>query len=320
VSDSEPDRVPWPEIAVFLAITLLIPWVLTAPFHLGLAAFEGVVALVVAAAMMWAPTIATIVTLLLFDRRAGWWRRVGLGVPGGRWLRFLGVMALALVVPLIVSFAAPFAGAALGWIRLDLTGLSGLRELMEAQLAGSGMTVEQALGGLPLWIVVATAPINMVLGAFINVVLGTFGEEFGWRGFLQPRLDPMGAVASLVLVGVIWGFWHAPIILLGHNYPDAPVLGVFLFVPFCVIWSILLGATRRWTGSLWPAALGHGAINASAGFIAMVIAAGEELDAIWVSPVGISGMILPFLLAAVVVIALVLRPGTTEDARSQPAA
>ena len=48
--------------------------------------------------MMWAPTIATIVTLLLFDRRAGWWRRVGLGVPGGRWLRFLGVMALALVV------------------------------------------------------------------------------------------------------------------------------------------------------------------------------------------------------------------------------
>jgi len=293
--------VPWAQVGVFVAIALVAPWLILLPFHLGAVPFEGLAGMLAAVGMMWVPLVATAVTVALFDRQPGWWRRLGLGVPGGRWGRWIGVMLAALLVPIGLNMLAPFVGALLGWLELDLANFSGLRELLATQLEGTGMTVEQALGGIPLWVMVAVAPVNFILGAVINVFAGAFGEEIGWRGYLQPRLAPLGSLASMVLVGLVWGVWHAPILLLGHNYPTAPVLGVFLFIPFCVIWAILLGWTRQVTGSVWPAALAHGAINASAGFTLMVVAAGSTVDPVWVSAVGVSGWLLPALVSAVVV-------------------
>jgi membrane protease YdiL (CAAX protease family) len=41
-------------------------------------------------------------------------------------------------------------------------------------------------------------------------VLAGFGEEFGWRGYLLPRLltDRRLARLALLAVGVVWGVWH----------------------------------------------------------------------------------------------------------------
>jgi membrane protease YdiL (CAAX protease family) len=37
-------------------------------------------------------------------------------------------------------------------------------------------------------------------------------EEFGWRGFLFPKLlKKHNALSSAILVGVVWALWHAPI-------------------------------------------------------------------------------------------------------------
>jgi hypothetical protein len=60
----------------------------------------------------------------------------------------------------------------------------------------------------------------------------TFGEEYGWRGYLLPRLLPLGEVRATVLVGLIWGPWHVPYLLAGFNYPGMNfwvALLVFLF-------------------------------------------------------------------------------------------
>src|SRR5215213_8911406 len=46
---------------------------------------------------------------------------------------------------------------------------------------------------------------------FVGVPVGTalaFGEEFGWRGYLLPRLLPLGEVKAAIIVGLIWGPWH----------------------------------------------------------------------------------------------------------------
>ena len=91
------------------------------------------------------------------------------------------------------------------------------------------------------------------------------GEELGWRGFLLPRLLPLGQWRAIVLSGAIWGFWHAPVILHGHNYPTQPVLGVFMMLIFCA----LVGAIFSWLYlralSPWARGLALVALNATGG-------------------------------------------------------
>ena len=104
----------------------------------------------------------------------------------------------------------------------------------------------------------------LLLGPLINVVFA-MGEELGWRGFLLPRLLPLGQWKALIFSGIIWGVWHAPAIAQGHNYPDHPILGILLMTVFCVLLGIIIGWMYLNTRSPWVAALAHGSINAWAG-------------------------------------------------------
>ncbi len=105
----------------------------------------------------------------------------------------------------------------------------------------------------------------LILGALIFAVpvntVAAFGEEFGWRGYLLMRLLPLGAARAFLLSGVIWGLWHAPLILQGHNYPQHPRLGVALMVGFCTLLGVVLGWLRLASGSVFPAAVAHGSVN-----------------------------------------------------------
>jgi len=104
----------------------------------------------------------------------------------------------------------------------------------------------------------------LILGPLINIIF-TMGEELGWRGFLLPRLMPLGQWKALFVSGAIWGVWHAPAIAQGHNYPDHPILGIFLMTVFCILLGIIIGWMYLNTRSPWVAALAHGSINAWAG-------------------------------------------------------
>ena len=70
----------------------------------------------------------------------------------------------------------------------------------------------------------------LVYGPVINLFFA-IGEEIGWRGFLYPALrQRMSTLPACLLVGAIWGLWHTPINLMGHNYgtsyPGFPWLGI----------------------------------------------------------------------------------------------
>lgn len=103
--------------------------------------------------------------------------------------------------------------------------------------------------------------------ATMGLLLG-FGEEFGWRGYLLPKMMPLGGRKAVVWVGVIHGIWHWPFIFMGYEYGfgywGEPVVGPLLFVVFILCLSVFLAWVTLRSGSVWPAALGHGAINASA--------------------------------------------------------
>jgi membrane protease YdiL (CAAX protease family) len=89
--------------------------------------------------------------------------------------------------------------------------------------------------------------------------LVTFGEEFGWRGYLLPRLMPLGQNWAILLSGMIWAAWHLPLNLLyGVN-------GGLQGFPFWLVWTIGLGAILGWlrlrAQSVWPAAIMHAQVD-----------------------------------------------------------
>ena len=97
-------------------------------------------------------------------------------------------------------------------------------------------------------------------------ILWMFGEEFGWRAYLQQKLMPLGARKAVLLVGVIWAVWHWPTIFMGAQYLfgywGEPVVGPLLFVWYLLPVSTIYGWLTLRSGSVWPAAIAHGVNNA----------------------------------------------------------
>jgi membrane protease YdiL (CAAX protease family) len=125
-------------------------------------------------------------------------------------------------------------------------------------LYGAGAS---GLAGLPLvalWLRIAAD--FLLLTPILNLVF-FFGEECGWRGYLQSELVKMGKVRGLLLVGVIWGVWHTPIIVMGHNYPGYPLAGSALMILCTIVLAFLFGFAVLKSGSVWLAAFLHGLNN-----------------------------------------------------------
>ncbi len=106
---------------------------------------------------------------------------------------------------------------------------------------------------------------GILLSPFINAV-NCFGEEFGWRGYLLPKmLKQFSVVPTLLISGVIWGLWHAPLTVLGHNYgvgyPGFPVTGILMMCVFCTVLGIIFSYVTIKTKSCIPAVMGHGLVN-----------------------------------------------------------
>lgn len=71
--------------------------------------------------------------------------------------------------------------------------------------------------------VVATNVLLMFTLRFFATLLPAFGEEFGWRGYMLPRLaEEFGAKNGLVIHAFIWWFWHLPVII-GMGLNDTAV-------------------------------------------------------------------------------------------------
>ncbi len=107
--------------------------------------------------------------------------------------------------------------------------------------------------------------VGAVIVAPIFNSLPAFGEELGWRGYLLPKLLFLGELQACVVSGAIWGLWHAPLVLQGYNFPRHPISGVLIMVVGSGLLGTLLGWLRLRSGSVFPAALAHGTINALAG-------------------------------------------------------
>jgi CAAX protease family protein len=111
---------------------------------------------------------------------------------------------------------------------------------------------------------IAAIPVAYLLA----LPFGPLGEELGWRGFALPRLLPRygPAVASL-LVGVIWTFWHVPMMLWspGASIPSFMGLSAFAVAVYLVqltsITVLMTWLFLRTQGSVLVAVLAHLTFN-----------------------------------------------------------
>ena len=125
--------------------------------------------------------------------------------------------------------------------------------------------VREQLGRFPAWLMIGLTLVSgLITGLTINAI-AAFGEEYGWRNYLVHALRAKKFWPAALFIGVVWGIWHFPLILMGHNYPNEPYWGVLLMVVFCVLLGVLELYFVLKTKSMIVAAVMHGTINAVSG-------------------------------------------------------
>jgi len=207
-------------------------------------------------ALMWTPTAASIVARLALREGFG---DVSFRLGGRRGWKAIGV---ALVFPIIIGLVQ---------FRPKLIGLA---------TPYVGLTVSP----------VATFMINLIIAATIVTIYSVrtaAGEEIGWRGYMLTRLINAGMPKPILVSGLIWGFWHVPLILGGvYLVGPPPVLAALLWMVTATAFSFVFARLRLATGSVWPAITLHSAWNAviQAAFDPASTSSGAEL---WIGESGI---------------------------------
>lgn len=99
-------------------------------------------------------------------------------------------------------------------------------------------------------------PLILVLSVFSSFIM-FLGEEFGWRGYLQPRLQSIfGKKLGVLILGPIWGIWHLPLCFILYS-PETPIYCVIWYIVSCTCLSIFLGYAYMKTENLWTPILIH---------------------------------------------------------------
>jgi membrane protease YdiL (CAAX protease family) len=143
--------------------------------------------------------------------------------------------------------------------------------------------MQASINALPINLIWLILIQGLIAGVTINA-LAAFGEELGWRGFLLNSFREMKFLKASVIIGFIWGIWHAPLILMGHNYPQHPQVGVFMMIILSILLTPLLLYITIKSKSVIAAAIMHGTLNATAGISIMAISGGNDLTS------GIAGL------------------------------
>lgn len=295
----------WGGVAAYVLLALGLAWLVAVPLWTGRGLADPRFR-AVATVMMLTPTVAALLVTFVLLRPDHPWRSLGL-VPGVRARRLVALCVVGLLAPLVLGALTVVLAGGLGLARVDWS--FGAYAANLAASAGRPLPEGTPIRTVAL-VTLAAVPLNSAVGA-----VPALGEEIGWRGFLLPRLAPLGTWPALLLTGVVWGVWHAPLILLGYNYGRTDALGVLLMVGFCVLTGVGIGALRMRSGCVWPGALAHGAVNTSASTFLLVLSP-DPAHGIGLTLLGATGWAVLALLAVVLAATRALRwaPGKVAGA------
>ena len=258
-------------LLVFIAVTygaaFLLDYVAVLPLYtrfLSRGVLGEVSLLGLLVARMWIPSLGVIVALCL--RREGFeYIKSLIRMPS-----ILSLVATALLI--ISSYTISLLVSYLLGLSIGTCGVPGLDTVMVLVLLVAGI----------------------LAGISINAIVA-LGEEIAWRGYLLDTLgNELGFWQAALLVGIMWGLWHAPLVIKGYNFSLSILQGcgeggngisaLIVFTFFTSSLGLVLAWLRRLTNNVYLAAAGHGTVNAVAGLYAVLVR-GPRLVA---PPAGIS--------------------------------
>ncbi len=253
----------------FLVFTFLINWGIIGIYSLAGGTWDKWYATLVAVGYMFIPMIVAFV----IEKRSGNTsikKDLGISFRINKWF-FVGWL-----IPPVVAFAT--LGINLFFPGVSFSpGMEGMIDRLGNQLSPEKIEMMRsqvdAMPFHPVWLGLIQ---GLIAGATINAIAG-FGEELGWRGFMIKELAGFSFWKASLIIGAIWGIWHAPLIALGHNYPQHPYWGILMMTVWCILLTPLFLYVRIKSGSVIAAAIMHGTINASFGIAIMVIKGGNDL-------------------------------------------
>jgi membrane protease YdiL (CAAX protease family) len=150
----------------------------------------------------YAPFLAGIITTLIYEGRAGLWS----------WLKSVFKWRIPVVWYLVGGVLINFLFVAL---HIGLYLLLGGRILL-------------ANGDIPWYGYLVIFPVSVFLGFPFGSGLG---EEAGWRGFALPKLlERFSPVTASIILGVLWGLWHTPALLMSSWEGSSQGLLLFVYI------------------------------------------------------------------------------------------
>ena len=274
----------WRGIGIFLLVTFGLTWAVWAVVYL-LGGAENLPLLTVGSLLaMWCPGIAAIIC----SRYVTPMSKRDLGLQRGYLERYVS----------IYFFVFLFLIAAMGLsVGLGFQEVNATLEPLSSEIADQQYPFNDPI----LAVFISIISSFTLLALFYSMF--ALGEELGWRGYLLAKLAPIGLGRASILIGIIWGVWHAPAIFMGLNYPGHPFLGVLIMIWFTIGWSVILTWLREVTQSVLSAAFGHGLINAVASLPLLLLL---DADSLIRAPLGITGLV-PLSLIALLAFGLLQR-------------
>lgn len=198
--------------------------------------------------------------------RSSFWRTYG---------RNAAIAVLVILAVIAIGLAASWL---VGWVQVPGAGhfVSSEGELRERMQQIAPTMDPQAQIPSLFVLSVMTGVQGILAGLTINGLFA-YGEEYGWRGVLAAELRPLGLFRANLLTGLLWGLWHAPIIMLGHNYGAEWGWGILAMITWVTPLAFLLSWVRERTGSVLSAAILHGAYNGVVGVFLFTTIGGSVL-------------------------------------------
>lgn len=148
---------------------------------------------------------------------------------------------------------------------LFLTALS----LLFAQVTGGDMSGYSLNPYINIYIMIL--PVNLLLS-----YTAFFGEEYGWRYYLQPVLqEKFGLKKGVIVLGLLWGIWHLPINLFYYS-PSTSIQSILVQIAGCVGMGVFFGWVYMRTQNVWAVATIHFLNNNLGMTLFLISSAGVE--------------------------------------------